>query len=185
MWQGKRLARTCAAEDVSTIPTVVLSVCEGELLPTSHAHIAVGPLGRGGGIEHAAGNLLLRRKAEAFVLECPVRLGHVCEAVPTLCGRGPVLDQLEDLCLDVVVGLDVAARLQDAGEIVDEFPAGDLGDEMCAAVFDAGVSEVQGGELDVWVLVAYAAFEAPHGLLGLGCLAADDIADLEIERDVL
>jgi hypothetical protein len=46
---------------------------------------------------------------------------------------------------------------------------------VTASILDACVGEVECGELDVRVLVAYASLQAAHGLLGLHSLAADDV----------
>lgn len=190
VWQGQVLARTGAAEDAAAVSTVVLAVGKSEFLATAQADVTVGPLGRGGGVEHAAGHVLLGRKADAVVLERSIGLGDVGEAFAALSCGGPVLDELEDLGFDMAVALCIAAiaialpKADDADQVVDELAAGYLGHEVRAAVFDAGVGQVKGGELDVGVLVANAAFQAAHSLSRLHCLAADNIADFEVEGDV-
>lgn len=43
----------------------------------------------------------------------------------------------------------------------------------------------EGAELCVWVLVANAALERAHSLLGVGRLGSDNVGDFKVERDVL
>lgn len=47
------------------------------------------------------------------------------------------------------------------------------------------VSYVEGCQLDVWVLVSYAALQSAHGLFRLHRLGANDIGYLEVEGHVL
>ena len=68
MWQRYALRAAGSTKHVAAIPAMMFPVCEGELLPTPHADIAVRPLGWCVGVEHTACHLLPRREVEAFVL---------------------------------------------------------------------------------------------------------------------
>ena len=103
----------------------------------------------------------------------------------TFGGSGPGLDQLEHLGLDLLVDAGGAHSLEQGREVVHELPRRDLGEKVGSAILDAGIGEVQGAELGVGVLVADAAFEGAHGLLGGDSLGPDDIGDLEVQGDVL
>ena len=173
MRQGNVLGATGATKDISTVSAVVFAVGKGELLTTSHADIRVGPFGWCRTVEHAAGNLLSGWKVETFVLQGFVALGEVVQAVLSLCANSPVLDELEHLASHI--GVASIRRLQQADEVVHELPAGDLLHKMAASILDARVGKVEGCELDVRILVAYASLQAAHGLLGLHSLAADDV----------
>ncbi len=81
MRQGNVLGATRATEDISTVPAVVFAIRERELLATSHADVGIGPLWRRRAVEHAAGDLMPRWKVKAFVLQRPVALRQVVEAV--------------------------------------------------------------------------------------------------------
>lgn len=179
-WDVFRAAGT--TKDISAVATMVFAVGEGELLATSHADIGIGPFRRCRAVEHAAGNLLPRWEVESFVLQCSVAFREVVQAVLSLRTNSPVLDELEHLASNLRVAS--IRRLQQADQVVHELPAGDLLHKVAASILDAGVGEIQRGELDVGVLVAYAALQAAHGLLGLDCLAADNVGDLQVEGDV-
>lgn len=174
--QWNVLGATGATEDVSTIPAVVFSVGEGELFPTSHANIGVGPFGWGGAVKHTTGDLLPGREVESFKLQRSVAFGEVVQAVFSLCANSPVLYEFQDLASHV----DVAAIwcFQQADQVVHELPAGDLLHKVTASILGASVGEIEGSKLDVRILVAYAAFEAAHGLLRLHRFATDDVGYL-------
>ena len=164
---------------------MVFPVRKCEFLSTPHAHIRVGPLGWRIRIKHATRNLLPRRELEALVLQRAVALGDIRQRVSALRTARPRLDEVENLVLDVVVHrLHTIARLEQAGQVVHKLAAGDLLHEVAASILDARVGQVERGQLDVGVLVAYAPLEAAHGFLRLHRLAADGVGDLEVERDV-
>lgn len=120
----------------------------------------------------------------AFALQCLIDFFNVAKVGAALGSSSPGLDEFEDLALDVVVD-GSSVGLDQRGQVVDELARGNLGHEVGAAILDARVGEVQGSNLDVWILVAYAAFQRAHGLFGLHRLGADDVRNLEIEGDVL
>ena len=164
-------------------------VRESKLLSTSHADIGVRPLGRRRGVEHTARNVLLGREVEALVLEGTICLGDVCQAVSPLRRRCPGLDQFQNLALDLCIhwlrrGTRIAARLHQTAQVIHELSARNLEHEVAASILDAGIRQVERGDLDVGILVAYTSFQASHRLFGRDRLGADDVADLEVERDV-
>lgn len=58
-----------------------------------------------------------------------------------MCGTRPGLDEVEDLLFDVFVDGSGAVGFEEGDEIVKEFSRGDFGQEVGAAVLDAGISE--------------------------------------------
>lgn len=179
------------AKDISTIPTVMLAVGEGELFPTPHAHVRVGPFGGSVGVEHTARHVLSGWELEAFVLERSVGLGDVHQRISSSCATRPVLNQLQDLCLDIRIdrvgwrkSVTATACLGQADEIVHELPTRNLLYEVIASILDAGVGEIESGNLNVGILVAYAPLQTAHGLFGLDGLAADGVGDFEVEGNV-
>lgn len=52
MRQRQRLARTLMIEDLATVTTVMLSVCESELCAATHADVRVYPIWGGLSIDH-------------------------------------------------------------------------------------------------------------------------------------
>lgn len=95
-----------------------------------------------------------------------------------------MLDQLENLGANVVVDRGWADGFEQRDKIVHEFFGGDLGKEMLAAVLDAGVCEVQGAQLCVWVLVTDALLEGAHGFLWRDGLGSDHVGNLEVQSYV-
>lgn len=135
-------------------------------------------------VKHAACNVDLWWKVEAFPLEILVDLTNVYQVRTTLCGGGPGLDEIENLLLDVFVQSSTSVGFEERGKIVHKLPRGNLGHEVGAAILGTRVGEVQGSKLNVWILVAYSALERAHGLFGLDRLGADDIGDFEVEGNV-
>lgn len=183
--QRDGLAGTRPAENISTVATMVLSVCKGKGRPAAHANVRVDPFGRGATVQHATGYVLFGGEAEAFALEDAVDVVDVAEIASPLGGCGPRLDQLEHLAFDVVVRGDCGGRAQQGRHVVEELARGDLLDEVGAAILDASVCEIQRGQLDVWVLVADALLQCAHGIFGLHRLGSNHIGDLEVQRHVL
>jgi hypothetical protein len=173
MGQRNVLGAAGTTEDVSTVPTVVFPVGKGELLPTSHANIGVGPFGWSGAVEHAAGDLLPGREVEPFELKRSIAFGEIVQTVLSLCANSPNLYEFENLASH----LDVAAIrcFQQANQVVHKLPASDLLHKVAASVLDASVGEIEGSKLNVRILVAYAAFQTAHGLLRLHRFATDDV----------
>jgi hypothetical protein len=182
---------------------VVLAVGKGKGGAASHADVRVGPFwglrlmlacfgmpcGSEGthcaAVEHVARDVLLWREVEAFALQTVVDVVDVAQVAAALGGDGPGLDELEHLVLDIVVGGDVGRGLEERRQVVHELARCDLLDEVGAAVLDACIGEIEGGELDVRVLVTDALLQRAHGLFRLHCLGADYIGDVEVEGHVL
>jgi hypothetical protein len=136
-------------------------------------------------IEHVARDVLLWGEVEAFALQTVVDVVNVAQVATALCSDSPGLDELEHLVFDVVVGSDVGRGLEQRRQVVHELARRDLLDEVGAAILDACVGEVEGGELNVGVLVADALLEGAHGVFRLHRLGADYIGDVEVEGHVL
>lgn len=191
MRQGQALRAARSTKHIPAVPTVMFPVREGEFLPTSHTHIRVHPLRRRGRVEHTARHLLSGREVEAFVLERSIGFGDIHQRIPSLSPARPILDQLQNLRLDVRIyrlrrrkRIRIAPRLQQTDQIIHKLPTRDLLHEMGAAILHARIDQVEGGELDVGILVADPALQAAHGFLGLDGFAADGIGDFEVEGDV-
>lgn len=58
-------------------------------------------------------------------------------------------------------------------------------DEVSATILDAGICEIQGRELDIWVLVPYPLLQRAHGIFRLHCFGTNDIGYLEVQGHVL
>lgn len=159
MRQGNGFCRAGAAKDVATVSTVVFAVGKGEFLATSHADIRVGPLGRCGTVKHATGDVHLWREVKAFTLQILVDLADVDEVAAAVGGCGPRLDEVEDFLFNVIIESSTAICLEERGQVVDELARGNLSHEVSTSVLDTGIGQVQGGQLDVWIFVAYAALE--------------------------
>lgn len=152
----------------------MLTVKSGKLLPTAHAEVRVDPFWWCGRVEHAARNLLLRRKVEVAILQCLVYLVDISQcAFSSLCSHGPVLDQLQDFGLDLLVDLRFAVSIQHADQLVHELSARDFLHEVQTSIFDTRVCEVKCCELHVWILVAYSPLQASHSIFWRDSLATD------------
>lgn len=172
-------------EDIAAIPAVVFSICKGEGGSATHTNIGVCPLGRGAAIEHACGELNLGRECETFLLQAFVDFVDVGQVVSALCGTRPGLDEIEDLLFDVFVDSSDAVGFEEGDEIVEELARGDFGQEVGAAVLDAGIGEFQGGQLDIGILVAYPLLQRSHGIFRLHCFGTDEIGDFERGGNIL
>lgn len=226
MGEGQRLGGALLVKAVTTIATVVLSVCEGEGSPAPHANVGIDPFGwltsptsatfpqddRGGtystAVNHAACNGDAGGELKALPLQGLADLTNVDQVVATLSSGGPGLYQLKDPRSYLRVNRGRPNRLQQRHQVIHEFPRGNFGKEMCAAVLDACIckltasqsgagalqrllwdfcesSYIQCAQLRVGVLVANALFEGAHGFLRLHRLRPDDIGNLEVEGNVL
>jgi hypothetical protein len=119
-------------------------------------------------------------------------------------GRGPGLNELQDLRSDFGIGADRADCLQKRRQVVHKFSRSNLGEEVSPAILDTCIREldqssvihyplyhrvanmqrqsshIQCAQLCVWVLVADALLQRAHGLLWSDGLGANDIGDLEV-----
>lgn len=57
--------------------------------------------------------------------------------------------------------------------------------EVLSTVLHTRVGQVEGGQLDVRVLVGNSSFERAHCLLGWNCLASDQVCNLQVKGNVL
>ena len=103
MRQRQTLRGTSPTKHIPAIPAMMLPVGECKFLPTPHANIAVGPLGRSVGVEHTAHDVLPRREVKALMLQRAVGLGNIRQRLPPLRSTGPILHQLQHLLLHIRV----------------------------------------------------------------------------------
>ena len=181
MWQRGREVRAGLAEALATVTAVVFAVGEGEGSAATHADIRVNPFGRldfrepscqltdsekqtlktmwtGAAycraVYHATCDTCAGRKVIALLTKGVVDGAHVGKFVTAFGSGGPALDQLEDLCFDVVV--DAGRGLEDRYQVIHKLARGHLCKEVGAAILDARVCQAEGAELRVWVFMANA-----------------------------
>lgn len=123
-------------------------------------------------------------KSVALVAQQPVHIPDEAQVVlvPARLADGapPLLDGLEDLCLDTR-GTDGRALGEAADQLVEELLGADLQVEGVAAVLDADVEQVQGQQGDVGVAVIDIANDGHGGLAwGGALLRVDQVRDLEV-----
>lgn len=96
--------------------------------------------------QHTTADLRARGEPKPLVLQSAIGLPQITQIHATLGGHGPVLDEFQHLVLDV--GVEQGAfRLEQGDEIVHELAGGDLGQEVGAAVFHAGICQLDGGDV--------------------------------------
>ncbi len=155
----------------------MLSIGEGEGGAASHADVAVGPFRRSIAVDHAAGDCDLGREAEAFSLQAVVHRADIRQLVSSLCRSGPALNEVEDLLLDVLVHCSHAICLEQRDQVVHKLAGCDLGEEVGAAILDAGVCQLEGRDLDIGILVAYSLLQRSHGIFRLHRFTPDQVRD--------
>lgn len=95
-------------------------------------------------VNHAARNRDPWWKLKTFSLQRPIHLTNIVQLVSALSRSGPVLDQLENLGANIMVDRSWADSFEQRDEVVHKLFGGNLGKEMLAAIFDAGVCKLQG-----------------------------------------
>ena len=93
-------------------------------------------------IQHAAGNGDSGRELETLPLQRPVHLPDVSKFVAAFGSRGPGLDELEDLGAHFGVDGAGADCFEKGHQTLHELSGCDLGEEVGAAILDAGVGEL-------------------------------------------
>lgn len=164
MRQRQRLAGALLVKAVTTVSAVVLSICEREGGPASHAHIRVNPLGGLQGdiplagrlqygaqdgsthrtaVNHAAGDRHSRWELVSLVSQRLVHLANIGELVPAFGSRCPRLYQFQDLRSDLWLHSSGANSLQQRREVVHELPRRDLNEEVRPAIFHTRIGQLQ------------------------------------------
>ena len=137
----------------------------------------------GRAVYHATCDTCAGRKVIAILTKGVVDGAHVGKFVTAFGSGGPALDQLEDLCFNVVI--DAGRGLEDGYQVVHKLTRGHLCKEVGTAILDARVCQAEGAELRVWVFMADTLPEGAHGILWWYGLGTYQVGNLQVEGNVL
>lgn len=181
--QRHHLAAARLVKHEPAVAAVVFPIRKRKRRPAAHARVGVNPRGRRGGRQQVGRDIRRRRgELDPLVLELAIHVGQVPKLGLGFKRDRPRLEQLDGHVPDLGhrrIGLDQAdARLA-------PFPARDFPEEMIPAILDAQIRQAERAHLHARVLARDPGLEREHGRARGHGLAPDEVAYLELERNVL